>query len=76
MIVNPPYGARIGERKLLFSVYGALGKTLLERFKGWRVGIITSDPGLAKSTGLPFQGQPTQVSHGGLKIGLYKSARL
>ncbi len=76
VIVNPPYGARIGERKLLFSVYGALGKTLLERFKGWRVGIITSDPGLAKSTGLPFQGQPTQVSHGGLKIGLYKSARL
>ena len=53
VIVNPPYGERIGNRKLLFSVYGALGKTLLERFGGWRVGLVTSDGGLAKATGLP-----------------------
>lgn len=73
VIVNPPYGARIGDRKLLFSVYGALGKTLLERFKGWRVGIITSDAGLAKSTGLPFKGEAHTISHGGLKIALHKT---
>ncbi len=73
VIVNPPYGARIGDRKLLFSVYGALGKTLLERFRGWRVGMITSDAGLAKSSGLPFLPVEQTVSHGGLRISLFRT---
>ena len=76
VIVNPPYGARIGDRKLLFSVYGALGKTLLERFKGWRVGMITSDAGLAKSSGLPFLPVEETVSHGGLRISLFRTEPL
>jgi len=73
VIVNPPYGARIGERKLLFSLYGALGKTLLERFSGWRVGIITSDGGLAKATGLPLLPTEGPIAHGGLKVQLYRT---
>ncbi|MBY4894107.1 class I SAM-dependent RNA methyltransferase [Rhodobacteraceae bacterium N5(2021)] len=71
VIVNPPYGGRIGERKLLFGLYGALGATLAERFKGWHVGIVTSDGGLAKATGLalePFG----PVDHSGTKINLWK----
>ncbi|PIE08176.1 MAG: hypothetical protein CSA73_01625 [Rhodobacterales bacterium] len=70
VIANPPYGARIGNRKLLFGLYGALGKTLMERFSGWRVGIVTSDGGLAKATGLPFLPTTPPVAHGGLKITL------
>ena len=73
VIVNPPYGARIGERKLLLSLYGALGKTLLERFSGWRVGIITSDGGLAKATGLPLLPNEGPIAHGGLKVQLYRT---
>lgn len=76
VMVNPPYGSRIGERKLLFSVYGALGKTLLARFRGWRVGIVTSDAGLAKSTGLPFLPPGPPVAHGGLKVQLFRTGRL
>ena len=76
VIVNPPYGARIGNRKLLFSVYGALGKVLKERFAGWRVGLVTSDGGLAKSTGLPFLPEAITVPHGGLKITLHRTAPL
>ena len=72
VLVNPPYGARIGNRKLLFSVYGALGKTLAERFKGWRVGVITSDGGLAKSTGLGLKPAGPPVAHGGLKVSLFQ----
>ncbi len=72
VIVNPPYGARIGNRKLLFGLYGSLGKTLMERFSGWRVGVVTSDGGLAKATGLPFlPTTPPPVAHGGLKITLH-----
>lgn len=76
VMVNPPYGARIGDRKLLFALYGALGKTLTERFRGWRVGIVTSDPSLAKATALPFLPSAPSVSNGGLKVTLYRTAPL
>ncbi len=76
VMVNPPYGARIGDRKLLFALYGALGKTLAERFRGWRVGIVTSDPALAKATALPFLPPAPPVSNGGLKVTLYRTAPL
>lgn len=76
VMVNPPYGARIGDRKLLFALYGALGKTLTERFRGWRVGIVTSDPSLAKATALPFLPSAPPVSNGGLKVTLYRTAPL
>lgn len=73
VIVNPPYGARIGDRKLLFGLYGAMGQVLKERFAGWRVGVITSDGGLAKATGLPFLPDGPQVPNGGLKVTLYRT---
>lgn len=73
IIVNPPYGARIGNKKLLFGLYGALGKVLKERFSGWRAGIITSDEGLARATGLPFLPTKGSVVNGSLKIALYKT---
>jgi len=76
VMVNPPYGARIGDRKLLFALYGALGKTLSERFRGWRVGVVTSDPSLAKATALPFLPTTPPVSNGGLKVTLYRTAPL
>lgn len=76
VIVNPPYGARIGNKKQLFAVYGAMGKVLLERFSGWRVGIVTSDTQLARATGLPFLPQGAPVDHGGLKVRLFSTAPL
>jgi len=76
VIVNPPYGGRIGNKKLLFAVYGALGKTLKANFAGWRVGVITSEPGLAKATALPFKPNPPRVSHGGMGIALYQTPPL
>ena len=72
VLTNPPYGARIGDRKLLFGLYGALGGVLKERFAGWRVGIVTSDAGLAKATGLDLQ-PFGPVAHGGLKVTLWQA---
>ena len=76
VIVNPPYGGRIGNKKLLYALYGALGKTLKARFSGWRVGIVTSEAGLAKATDLPFLPVGAAVAHGGIKIRLFQTARL
>jgi putative N6-adenine-specific DNA methylase len=73
VMVNPPYGARIGNRKLLFALYGTLGTVLRERFGGWRVGLVTADGGLAKATGLPLRAGPP-VSHGGLTVKLHQAS--
>jgi putative N6-adenine-specific DNA methylase len=71
VLTNPPYGARIGERKLLFAVYGALGATLKARFSGWKVGIVTPDKGLAQATGLGLE-PVGPVDHSGTKVWLWR----
>lgn len=76
VIVNPPYGARIGERKLLHALHGALGRVLMDRFGGWRVGLVTATPELARSTGLPFGPAGPPVPHGPLRIRLYQTGPL
>jgi putative N6-adenine-specific DNA methylase len=76
VIVNPPYGARIGNKKLLYPLYGTLGKTLLSRFKGWRVALVTSEPPLAKATGLPWKPQSAPIAHGGMKVWLWQTPPL
>lgn len=76
VIVNPPYGARIGNKKALYPVYGRLGQVLAERFSGWRVGIVTSEASLAKATGLPFEPEGPGIAHGGLRVKLWRTAPL
>jgi len=76
VIVNPPYGLRIGEKKTLAPLYRALGQALLMRFAGWRVGLVTSEAALARATGLPFGPAGPLVPHGGVRIRLYVTAPL
>ena len=76
VIVNPPYGARIGDAASLHDLYRSLGRTLLARFTGWRVGLVTSEAALARATGLPFGKPAAPVLHGGLRVTLYRTAKL
>ncbi len=76
VIVNPPYGARIGNKGPLFGLYASLGEVLRTRFSGWRVGIVTADPALARATGLSFADTGPVVAHGGLKVRLYQAGPL
>ncbi|HEY9080417.1 class I SAM-dependent RNA methyltransferase [Magnetovibrio sp.] len=76
VIVNPPYGSRIGNMKNLYPLYSALGQTLKERFSGWRVGLVTNADSLAKQTKLPFTQQTPPVSHGGISIKMYATQPL
>ena len=71
LITNPPYGGRIGNKKLLYGLYAALGEVLRTRFSGWRVAVITSEPGLARATGLTLKPAGPPVPHGGLKVSLW-----
>ncbi|MBR0674282.1 THUMP domain-containing class I SAM-dependent RNA methyltransferase [Neoroseomonas soli] len=76
LIVNPPYGTRMGEAKSLIPLYQALGRTLTTHFKGWRIGLVTADPKLAHATGLPFLPPGPPVPHGGLRVTLFRTAAL
>ncbi len=76
VIVNPPYGTRLGEAAKLRPLYAALGRVLGERFGGWRIGLVTTEPALAAATGLPFGPPGPWVPHGGLKIRLWQTVAL
>ena len=73
VIVNPPYGARIGKKKDLFALYSAFGDIMRERFSGWRVGMITSDDHLAQATKLPWKPTGAPIAHGGLRVKFYRT---
>ena len=76
VIINPPYGARIGDKRQLYSLHAAIGATLRDRFSGWRAGLVTTDAALANATGLPFLPRGAPVMHGGLRVTLYRTGRL
>jgi putative N6-adenine-specific DNA methylase len=76
VIVNPPYGTRIGDKKPLFALYGALGQVLATRFSGWRAGILTTEASLARATGLRFIDPLPPVLHGGLRVTLHRTGVL
>ncbi|MEA1941701.1 MAG: class I SAM-dependent RNA methyltransferase [Pseudomonadota bacterium] len=76
VIVNPPYGGRIGKKAALVTLHGTLGQVLRSRFSGWRVGLVTTDAALARATRLPFGKPGRPVDHGGLKVRLYRTPPL
>ena len=73
VIVNPPYGGRIGNKKPLYGLYAALGSRLLSQFTGWRVGLVTTEAGLARATGLLFGEPGPPIDHGGLRVRLWQT---
>jgi 23S rRNA (guanine2445-N2)-methyltransferase / 23S rRNA (guanine2069-N7)-methyltransferase len=52
VLVNPPYGARLGEQETLAPVYAELGQTLMRCFPAWDAAVFTGSPQLGKSLGL------------------------
>jgi putative N6-adenine-specific DNA methylase len=76
VIINPPYGKRIGDKHKLLPLYQTLGKVLREKFSGWRVGIIATDKSLAQATGLPFLPTSAPIQHGGLRVTLFHTDAL
>ncbi len=76
VIVNPPYGARIGHKGPLLLLHRRLGDALKQNFSGWRVGIITADAELAKATGLRFDKPGAPVLHGGIRVTLWQAGPL
>jgi putative N6-adenine-specific DNA methylase len=66
VLLNPPYGRRIGKKRFTSSFYKEIGKKLKTDFKGWRAGIILPSRSLAQTLGFNVQLKP--FFHGGLDL--------
>jgi 23S rRNA (guanine2445-N2)-methyltransferase len=71
LIINPPYGVRLGKSADLQALYPRLGDWLKQRFAGWRAYVLTADPLLRKTIGLsPSRKIP--LHNGALECRLYE----
>jgi 23S rRNA (guanine2445-N2)-methyltransferase / 23S rRNA (guanine2069-N7)-methyltransferase len=52
VVVNPPYGERLGEESELPGLYRVLGEVLKRCYEGWRAAVFTGNPELGKVMGL------------------------
>ena len=66
VVLNPPYGRRLGNDLDLRSFYRKIGKKLAEDFKGWRAGVVLPEKALAGT--LPFAPSLSPFFHGGLEL--------
>lgn len=70
LICNPPYGERLGEATQLIPLYQQLGQVLHAHYQGWQAALLTSNPLLAKATGLRASKQYT-LYNGAIECKLY-----
>lgn len=47
VVVNPPYGERLGDEEHIAALYAALGTAIKTNFPGWRAAVFTGSPDLA-----------------------------
>ena len=71
VVMNPPYGIRIGDADRLAAFYPQLGDALKQRFAGWRVFVFSADLRLPKLIGLRAQ-RRTPLFNGALECRLYE----
>lgn len=49
VILNPPYGERLGSFEEALQVYELIGEVLKNQFSGWKAFILSPDPALSKA---------------------------
>ena len=71
MLMNPPYGERMGSAEELAAFYPKLGDTLKRKFAGWRCYVFTADLRLPKLIRLAPSAR-TPLWNGALECRLYE----
>ncbi len=69
LVVNPPYGARVGDSGTLRNLYAQLGNVARAKLPGWRVALISADRSLERHTKLPLV-ERLRLSNGGIRVRL------
>jgi putative N6-adenine-specific DNA methylase len=68
VVLNPPYGKRLGSLEKSEHLFGAIGDKLNKVYQGWRVVLVAPDRKLVKK--IPFPLDVLPFFHGGLKPAL------
>lgn len=71
VVMNPPYGVRLGEEEELAELYPKLGDVLKNKFANWRAYIISADANLPKLIRLSAS-KKTPLFNGALECRLYE----
>jgi len=70
LLINPPYGGRIGEEKQVLSLWSDLGDIIRTQFVGsdaWRTAIVCPDQSCEKALKLKVK-RRLPIAHGGLEV--------
>jgi len=71
VVINPPYGHRLGERRAAMQLARQLGERLKARFRDWRAGVLCPDPAFV-ATLAKHRGKQPAATHalrnGGLRV--------
>ena len=71
MVMNPPYGERLGASEELRAFYPKLGNALKQRYAGWSAYILSSDMELPRLIGLRAS-KRTPLYNGALECRLFE----
>ncbi len=70
VIMNPPYGKRIGDPNTVQSLYKSLGRKLTAGFPGWRLAVVCPSRALAGRLA-PGLREKTTFENGGLRVSFF-----
>ncbi|MGD0838194.1 MAG: SAM-dependent methyltransferase [Polyangia bacterium] len=73
LILNPPYGHRLGQRGRSLSLARSIGQTLAMRYQGWRAAVLCPDAAFVAAVAAGMRRKPgktTTLRNGGLQITL------
>jgi putative N6-adenine-specific DNA methylase len=73
VLINPPYGRRLGQRQQALRLGRDIGRTLLARYHGWRAGVLCPDPTFMAAVTAGMHRPPAKtytLRNGGLRVHL------
>jgi putative N6-adenine-specific DNA methylase len=68
VVLNPPYGRRLGSRKSAAHAYDRIGRHLKTRFKGWKAAVLAPSRHLCDV--LKLKARHCAMQHGGQRVHL------
>ncbi|HET6280705.1 MAG TPA: SAM-dependent methyltransferase [Polyangia bacterium] len=71
VLLNPPYGRRLGNERTLGRLYRDIGRALRAHFRGWRAGLVVANRATADAIGMPVTASH-RLTNGGIPITLLR----
>ena len=69
LIVNPPYGIRVGDKRPLRDLFAQLGNVARSQAAGWRLAMLSADRDLERQVRVAFE-ERWRSTNGGIPVRL------